>query len=192
MNDFCINLHFPDIPLFKEQQFLSILKTKNHHRIDPNDLHPAMHLEFNKLGLEIVFVESFFKTPFQENRIHKDAPGYTDATKINWVFDGMGSTMNWYEPKNDKVLPLQDITSIGVQYSYYQRPDLNLLHSQQVLSPSIVQVGIPHDITMGPDYRHCISAFFKIQNTNEYITFNESKDLFKDYIIDNFIGAIAH
>lgn len=183
MNNFCINLNLTDIPLFKEKQLLFVLKTKNHYRIPTNEIHPAMHSEFNKLGLEIVFVESFFKNPFQENRIHKDAPGYTDATKINWVFDGEDSTMNWYEPKNNIVLPIQDVTSIGVQYSYYQKSDLNLIHSQQVASPSIVQVGLPHNITMRSRYRHCISAFFKIKNTNEYITFNNSKDLFKDYLI---------
>lgn len=183
MNNFCINLNLTDIPLFKEEQFLFVLKTKNHYKINPDEIHPAMHLAFNKLDLEIVFVESFFKIPFQSNRIHKDAPGYTDATKINWVFDGEDSTMNWYEPRNDKVLPLQDITSIGVQYSYYQRSDLNLLHSQQVTGPSIVQVGIPHNITMGTKHRHCISAFFKQKNSSEYIPFDKSKDLFKDYII---------
>jgi len=182
MNNFCIDLNFSDIPLFKNKVFLYKLKTKRHCRIDTSEISLDIHSIFDKLGLEIVFAESFFKVPFQPNPIHKDAPGHSDATKINWVYGGEGSTMNWYIPKNESIKEQQDINSIGVQYSYFNQDDLNLIHSQFVRCPSIVQVGIPHNVTVGYSHRHCISAFFKYKENNEYVKFADSINLFKDYI----------
>lgn len=181
MNNFCVDLNM-DIPLFKKESYSQYYKTRSHSRVNIKLLNPEILEMFDSKNLEIVLCEAFYRKPtdIKHDAIHKDAMHITDATKINWVFDGHDSLMNWYEP----VTPVYNISrsQIGVEYIYYDRSNLNLVHSQTVGFPSLVQVGMPHDITMGLADRLCISTFFKQKGSKEYISFSNAIELFSEYL----------
>jgi len=179
MNNFCVDLNI-NIPLFKKEEYSQYYKCRSHSRVGVNTLNPEILEFFDSKNLEIVLCEAFYRKPtdIKHDNVHKDAMYINDATKINWVFGGEDSLMNWYEP----ITPVFNInrSQIGIEYIYYDRKNLNLLHSQSVGFPSLVQVGIPHDITIGITDRLCISTFFKQKESKEYIPFLNAIELFSD------------
>lgn len=181
MNDFCVDLNI-NIPLFKVDVLSHYYKRIPHSRVNLDFLNPAIIDLFTSNNLEITLCEAFYRKPTDiiHDTVHKDAMHITDATKINWVFGGDDTMMNWYKPIN----PIFNVnhSQIGVEYINYDRSNLSLIHSQRVGFPSLVQVGIPHDITMGLTDRLCISTFFKEKGSTEYIAFSNAIKLFNNFI----------
>jgi hypothetical protein len=105
----------------------------------------------------------FVCKPNKNTRIHTDVLSFSnesdvpdDFIRINYVLSGNDSYMNWYDVDN------QNIGNIGynnkdiplLQWEYDQ---VRLIHKQRVGFPSIVQVGIPHNISNNDNTRICIS-----------------------------------
>lgn len=181
MNDFCIDLNI-SIPFIEDEVYLNSLRSKykRHNKIDPSTINTKIIDFFKNKNLQITLAESFYRMPedIAVPNIHKDAPGLTDATKINWVYGGGDSVMNWYQPKVDNIQT--NTSAIGITYEYYKRDDVELIHSQRVGFPSIVQVGLPHDISNITSDRLCISVFVKEISTTSFITFEKAKKIFQN------------
>ena len=64
--------------------------------------------------------------------------------------------MHWYKLKVELVTDVK-INSIGKPYYVYTRNQVKREHSQVVGKPSLVQVGVPHNISTGEEDRLCIS-----------------------------------
>jgi hypothetical protein len=107
--------------------------------------------------------------------------GHGDFAKMNWVFGGKDSTMNWYEPiVSDK--PVE--TTLGNRnYIYYNTNEVNhkLSHTIGIDRPSVVQVGVPHNSTNYFEHRYCVSlVFFRIAKGLPRLSMSESHDVFSD------------
>jgi len=178
-NFYFLNL---DIPLFKEGiTFLDIPKTSIAIIDKEKYLNEKIVKFFDSLDLTIFFVETFFKTPSKSGGIHIDAGG-GDYTKLNWVFGGGDSKMGWYEPIDKKFKPIFK-TSAGTPYISYTRNQVTEIEKTVIKNPTLVQVGIPHNVFDVTEDRFCVSILFKNKINNQKPTMVESVQIFKQYII---------
>ena len=187
MTKYCADLELP-IQLFKSTtDTLDFLKHNNqqlarHYTINNELLSDDIVNFFTSNGLAIKFIEVFYRPAGVNSSIHIDTQEPGDYVKLNWVFGGEGSTMCWYDIKeNCKGTPQQ--TSISTYAIHYSPDDVTLLHSQTVGQPTLVQVGIPHSIdNKNLTERFCVSIIFGHAAQLGRPTFNSVYEIFKNYI----------
>ena len=179
MHNLCIDLNL-EIPLLVDPSLVTTTGLmKQHKRVSIDSINPDLIKLFHSKGLSLTFAESFYTPKITISTIHEDGEENNDVLKINWVYGGEGSTMNWYEPIEE---PVWKKTVIGVDYKFYSPDKVRLIHSQAVGRPSLLQVGIPHNVTTGDANRFCVSVLPFDMSTNGYITFEQGTELFKEYI----------
>lgn len=170
-----------DIPLFKEGISYTDLSRKNIAMLDQDQyINEEILNFFDSLNLTLLLVESFFKRPGATGNIHVDAMG-GDYAKLNWVFGGGDSKMCWYDPHNKSVKPIFK-TSTGTPYIAYTHDQVDRIEVTAIRNPTLVQVGIPHNIINVTEDRFCVSFVFKDKPTNRRLTMNESRDRFKEFL----------
>jgi hypothetical protein len=136
----------------------------------------------SSLDLTINHVESFYKpASIGFSKAHIDVLG-GDISKINWVFGGKDSTMNWFELLPGKEI-IQNTTLIGTTYLSANEQDINLIDSCKLQSPSLVQVGILHNIINSVEDRFCVSVCFIDNKTNARVSFETATALLKQYLL---------
>jgi hypothetical protein len=148
--------------------------------IDTKFLNPSLIEFFDNMDI-LPRPDLFFNNKNHNSYIHVDRPQSPiyqdkDYVRINWIYGGLGSTMNWYG--------LKPTTSwIDVSLACIYRPDqVDLAHSEHLASTHIVQVGIPHNVTTGPESRYCLGIVPTKKKDNSRITMCEARDIFQDYI----------
>jgi hypothetical protein len=128
--------------------------------------------------LEIIRVELFYgpnNFPYTMG-IHTDR-NYGDWGKINWVFGGEGCQMHWYKSLTNQTKEVM-ATDVHSNYNLYDASEVKLLCSDSVHTPSIVQVGIPHNITNPGHERWCYSMVIHDKRSNDNVTFGRLKRAF--------------
>jgi len=173
MNKFCVGLNIKLTPLKKE---ISCYKSVSHQRVPLNELHPDLLAFFKQHNLSVLLAEMFYNDPHNVSKIHIDSIG-GDYSKINFIWGGGDSVMNWFSI-NQGAAAGQNLTKIGTKSVLFSPNDVLLAHSQPVHSPSIVQVGVPHNITNGNSPRWCLSIV-PIRANGKRLTMEETKTLFK-------------
>jgi hypothetical protein len=201
MNLYCVNLNF-NSPVFKsdlspidflkdksdqlrDQDSKKIKHTKSSHfTIDiEHELSDELKRFFNEHNQDIVLAEVFRRSSTEISVIHSDDKLPGDYSKMNWVFGGRESVMNWYELKNEKDILKIHETSIESYSLLYRMDQVELLYSEAFRGPSIVQVGIPHNIVNLKEERFCLSVVFKDKSLGRRPTVSEAAEIFKDYIV---------
>jgi hypothetical protein len=176
MNKFCTNLNIKLTPLKKE---ISLYGTTIHQRIPNSELNPLLLEFFRARRLGVQLAEMFYNPPHNISTIHIDSFG-GDYSKINFVWGGGASVMNWYSI-NQNGVPSRRTTGIGTKSVCFLENEVELLHSQAVHSPSIVQVGVPHNITNGDAPRWCLSIV-PVKVNGSRLTFDETTKIFKNLL----------
>jgi hypothetical protein len=169
------------VPLFKEHIDPFMFPKVRHTRLHAETLNDSLLELFNKLNLEINLVEVFYSRPFFESGIHIDSSG-GDINKINWVFGGAGCKMNWYSV--DHQHPTKEIknTVIGTDYLPFDKKEVILEHSKILHSPSLVHVGIPHNVHNLHQDRWCVSLVYQFKGTKIRPTMNQSLKIFQEFL----------
>jgi len=150
-----------------------------------NDVNPEIISLFDKLGLILQRVQVFHKKPSNDKvwAIHTDSTvSGEDFAKVNWVYGGQGSLMKWYKQKPN----ISKTTSSfphGPGVMLYTEDEVELVYSTELPSPSIVQVGIPHDVVNPLEERYCISIIPFSKETNNRISIDQLSKIFKDYLV---------
>ena len=182
-NFYFLNL---DIPLFKNgitvadipKESISILDQEKYISKDIFNF-------FNSLNLKILLVESFFKTTGAKGGIHVDFTG-GDYVKLNWVFGDSNAKMIWYEPintsPNDILSKFLHKTATNTSYILYHLNRVKEIERAVIKNPTLVQVGIPHNVLDVTEDRICVSIVIKDKNTNKRLTMSEAVDRFNSYI----------
>ena len=179
MNKYCNHLNL-DFPLFKENVDVNQFKQVYHTRGDVAiHLHPALLDFLNSINLQVTHLEMFYSKPEFKQKIHIDNTG-NECVKINYVFGGANSIMNWYTIK-DNIVPTIKETRIGTKYISCAEDEVNLVHQSVVKFPSLIQVGVPHNIINSSEDRLCVSLM--LSRNKIHITMNEALTIFKPYII---------
>jgi hypothetical protein len=111
-------------------------------------------------------------------KIHRDQHTLTDFPKINWVFGNAVSQMNWYTILSEGAM---NNTGIGTAFVGYDLKDVELLYSTEIASPSLVQAGVPHNVTIVEGFRWAVSTVYR--RNNKLLTFEEMVETFKPFLI---------
>jgi hypothetical protein len=177
MSAFCIHLN-DDTPLFVDGYQHPHYPERCHVDVDPAAINPYWYQLMEQKQLTIIRVELFYGPkdfPYTMG-IHTDR-SYGDWGKINWIVGGEGSEMHWYKALSASTKEVKE-TPVHSNYNLYEPSEVKLLHSTQVVSPSIVQVGIPHNITNPGHERWCYSMVMFDQLTNDQVRFGRLKKAF--------------
>jgi hypothetical protein len=178
MSAFCISLD-PQPPLLNHDYVHPHYTERVHINLDiKKDINPHWEKLLNGNGLILTRVELFYGPPDLEYTmiIHVDS-GPGDRGKVNWVFGGSGSKMHWYRNINSVPKDVL-ITSVGSKYNQYDPADVELIHTNTIANPSLVQVGVPHNITNPGQERWCYSMVITDSLTNDNATFGRLKKFF--------------
>ena len=175
----CVNLNL-DISPLKEGLDIKSYGNGSHTKIPLNDINNDLISLLSTLNLTVVFAESFYTAPFAFKPIHIDTPHLSDYIKLNYIYGGKNSLMYWWKPKfNTPKEPSK--TAIDIPYIGYTIDEVELIDEQPVKFPSIVQVGIPHNVRNSEEPRYCLSlVLYKQDNTR--LTMAESIEIFKQYL----------
>lgn len=177
MNNYCVDLHFEWSPFVPEYDPYSA--PLGHSKLDEKYISPEFFQCIDSLGLKLLYIEIFVKEPNYGPGVHVDH-GKKNMAKINWVYGGEDSVMTWYKPKKGK-LPRFNVTAINSYSVVYDEDDVDLVHTQKVGKPSLIQSGVPHGIYTKLETRYCYSAVLFSKN-NIRLPFDKMLELFKDYI----------
>ena len=183
MNKYCAYLNIP-FSLFKEHVDPLQLPKIRHFKLDKDEfINDKLIIWFTFLKLEIHLIEVFYTPPNITGGIHIDVTG-GDYTKLNWQFGGKDSVMNWYS-ETETNFSKKGITSIGSSYISVDADTAIKVHSQSIQNPSLVQVGIPHNIENFSEDRWVVSVVYKYPIDNYIIrpTWKRSLSLFNEYLI---------
>ena len=117
--------------------------------------------------------------PDKSYAIHTDNVG-GDYVKMNWIFGGKDSLMQWYNV-NPGVNKEPVKTAINSLYMSFTKDEVTMSHAQTVKFPTIVQVGIPHNIYNPTEDRFCVSVMLR-DNNNLRMTMEQAQKIFASYI----------
>jgi hypothetical protein len=183
MNKYCAYLNIP-FPLFKGHVDSFQLPKIKHFKLDKDEfINDELINWFTFLKLEIYLIEVFYSPPNVIGVIHIDSVG-GDYTKLNWQFGGKDSIMNWYSETTPNARKKR-ITSIGSNSITFDTDNVTKVHHQAIQNPSLIQVGVPHNIENFSEDRWVVSVVYKYPIDNYIIrpTWKRSLSLFNEYLI---------
>jgi hypothetical protein len=176
------------LPEWSNEQFTKPNGNK-HFRLQKDFINPGF-IEFLTIKkIHLIGAEIFYTPPAGKNAIHSDVMILGSVAKINWVYGGHDSLMHWYRPNceynSDSALDTtrNKNTIINSPSLRFKKHEVDLIHSQAVDCPSLVEVGCPHNITNGPTDRFCISTIFANIETQKRITMEQAIQIFKDLTV---------
>jgi hypothetical protein len=153
-----------------------------HIKINLDKINPEIIQLFDNLGLHIFLAEVFYSRPFFVSGIHTDVKG-GDINKINWVFGGNDSIMNWYAIKEGTTPTDVQQTVVGTPYIAYDSAAVHLEFSKTISNPCLVHVGVPHNICNAKEHRWCVSLVYHDKKSKKRPTMEEAKNIFRDYCL---------
>ena len=182
MNNYCNNLDFRFNAFDESFDYRNL--SKDIHSILPENSLNKKFLEFiNSLGMYVSFAEVFYRAPSDGiYGIHTD--NYSgDYVKINYIFGGKDSTMRWYKVKPDA--PEKQVTEslISTPNVAYDVHEVDLVYESQLGFPSLIQVGIPHNVYNPIEERWAVSLAFRDLVTKKRISMEDACNRFRDFII---------
>jgi hypothetical protein len=177
MNSYCVPLNCKVNPLTKD---VSEYGLERHYNFPLTEISKEFNEFLLQHNLKLLLAELFYNPPKKITKIHIDALG-GDYSKINFVYGGEKSLMCWYSSK-EHVSTQVNYTSIDTKSINFLPNEVTLLHRQNVASPSIVQVGIPHNIINAAKERWCLSLVPVDITTNKRITFERTLEIFKNLV----------
>jgi hypothetical protein len=185
MNNFCVDLNLPISPLRSDIDVNSFPITP-WQLLSLDLINPDIKNLFKSLNLNLQVAALFVLTENSSGSIHVDGINISDVSKINWVV-GSDHMMNWFQIKNPITQKLVD-TKISDNdnipsrnYISYTHDEVELVHSHSVGYPSIIQAGIPHNVTNLSGIRRCISiALF--DRFRRPLTIAQASRVFAQYI----------
>lgn len=192
MNTFCVDLNIGIEPLANPDMLKNLDKDLYMHVFPTvGYVNPAFIIFMNKLGVVVDHIEIFYSHANYFTPIHRDvnkAPTDTenvyDFIKLNYLYGGKNSLMKWYKPLENvqpinKQIPNNQNT-VYVTSDGFRLNDIELLHEQAINFPSIVQVGIPHNVQNFDEDRYCLCVV--LTKNGKRLSMNNAIDIFKEYI----------
>lgn len=183
MSDYCVYLNLNINPVTIDHDKLK----KNYQTpIDFENINHDFIIFLKNLGIQIWYIESFYSRPYanlNKQGIHTDCMG-GDYVKINFIYGGRGSLMHWYKVKETSSAPaVVEKTPINTQYIPWRSDMVDLVESDPLIYPSLVQAGCPHNVTTTKEDRLCITVVLVDLITKERLTMAEAKLRLQEFII---------
>ena len=183
-NIYCAGLSLPfsfDLQELVKKQPKSNPSTFGHWAIQPHHDLEKFLLNF---GIGLSLCELFYSPPGARQPVHVDGSNYSNRCKINWRIDALGSVMNWWQVKNSNYSPICLTTSLGGSYLLADKSQYEIVWSDQLLLPSLVNVGVMHNIINYTDQaRWCMSYNLVNLDTNESLQWSDAIDKLQTILI---------
>jgi len=181
MNNYYADLNL-NVPLFKPHVDIDTLPKNSLSKLTPTAKYISAELIelLSTVDVYIRSVELFYCKPHHIGGIHVDAEG-GDFVKINYVFGGKGSVMNWYTVKPNQT-PNFGMTQANTFYWNWKPEQVDLKHSHVVKFPTLVQVGKPHQVNTTDEARLCVSLIVANKSTGKFIKFEDAYNTFKPFM----------
>lgn len=178
MNNYCLLLNTSIEPLIPS---IDVTAQRAHHQLLTMDqVNPDLLSWLDSMDMETSFAEVFHWGPGESGSIHVDNHE-GDFVKLNWVYGGAGSSTTWYQKLDPTPKPLAK-TVVNTNTFFYTPKELAKVHSQNVVGPCILQVGIPHQVVnSGQEHRHTLCFVPKFKN-GSYISMKEAQEIFAPYV----------
>jgi hypothetical protein len=154
-----------------------------HATIPINGFDPRITGFLNGLGITIPLAEVFYSLPGIRRPIHIDGNTMKDLCKLNWVYGGSGSKMRWWRPPPSGKGPIDRITSAGTKCITYEDEGCQVIWEASVGFPSLVQVGVPHDmVNSSIESRWCVSYVLYDRTTGNPLSWKQSVERFSPFM----------
>ena len=173
MNPLCINLNLDIAPL-KPDIDINNFSKDYWNTISLTHINTKLITFLLHLGLDFPNAATFYSEGACIHPIHLDGTSLSDIVKINWVY-GDNHAMNWY---SSNITRPHCTDKIDRNYVHYKPNEVELVHSQKVGCPSLVQTGIPHNVVNYYGTRRCISMALFHRQTKKHVTMKEALHLF--------------
>jgi len=180
VNNFCVELNINISPVNEGYDITKrILYQK---KISLDYINPELVDFLSQHRLKVTYMEILKRRPGDRTIIHTDTfTANGEFVKINWVYGGNNSYMNWYSPKSSDS-GKRKFTGVLTEYIEYLPSEVELIATYPTQNkPYIVQAGIPHEIINLEEPRHCICCVLGDISGNK-VTMNEVKNLLINYI----------
>lgn len=162
--------------LFKEYPKLTIPLNKNFkipvdigvyriRRHTPTDILDEEFInQMDLKGLSIREVQLFISPPNYKGTIHVDGHNADSSIgALNFVVTDTNWIMEWFESSQLEIS--KEISAGRTDYISYKETECKKISEVKFVSPTLIQVGIPHKINnFGNSHRVCISIRFKENN----------------------------
>ena len=165
------------LPLLKTGFYAAKYSATRQRLLDMEDVSSAFIKWLHSLGVFIVHADVFYTLPNTQYAIHKDHFNKADFPKLNIIYSGQGSTMNWYTVKPGKTGKTTEYPDKN-PYVTFDPQDVELLQQHELLGTNLVQAGIPHNVTATVQPRWCISMLLLKTGSNRLLTWQEATDIF--------------
>jgi hypothetical protein len=186
MNKYHIGLKF-NIPLFTDESIIEKFFHLGSANGSPNQLarvNPELISLLTSKEMIPVACDYFVREPYDEMFIHVDGPPdpIGGKGKLNWVYgQDDNSKMNWFEPIDKNKYKTYHY---GIPLTIYDKDNVRVVESSVIAgTPSLVNVGEPHNITNGANRRLCICLYLNDKRTNAAPTWDRCIEVFREYSI---------
>lgn len=146
-------------------------------------INPELKTLFEELNLTLMSAALFVLQEGESGPVHADGKKLGDYAKINWSYN-TDHVMNWYKEKTNEQHIFQresdDEKITSRPYVSYNNEDVDLISSEPIGFPSIVQVGVPHNVTNLKGIRKCVSI--ALVRDSRFISMDNAIETFKNYI----------
>lgn len=178
MTEYCVHVN-DKTPLFVQDYQFPHHPERMYYNVDVSVINPYWTALLEAHNLFVARVDFFYgppNSPYAHN-IHLDhAPG--DRAKLNWVFGGEGSVMHWYTVKKEKPKELLRTPGVKSSYHLFEPSEVEVAHSDSINNPSVVQVGVPHNVESPGAERWCYSLVVFDSRTKTNAKFDQLKKVF--------------
>jgi hypothetical protein len=106
----------------------------------------------------------------------------SDISKLNWVWGGTGSVMEWRSLKSGRELKSK-LTPIYTSYLHADLEDTDVIDSVELKNPTLVQVGCLHSVKNTIDTRYCLAICFIDKETKKRIPMEKAIEIFNEYTL---------
>ena len=180
-NQYCLNL---DLGFVVDHGILETLV------VDPSRVNHFVIKDIDKrlidflspLDVVIPFAELFYTPPLHILPLHVDNDFISNACKLNFIFGGEGSLMQWWKLK-DKDAPLSYSTNKnGTRYLRVEPNECDFVWQENVGQPGLVNIGQPHQIvncTNTP--RWCMSYCLYNKINKDTLQWENASKIFDQY-----------
>jgi hypothetical protein len=191
MNNYCIDLNIPINPLINGISIDDFETNDETGRpiwilVNLDYINPELKDLFDSKGLVIDLAGLFITREGYPGIKHLDGQCPADLTKINWSYN-TNHDMIWYKIKNNVPQKKYSTRASRRRFICYQDDELEEIHRQPVGFPSLVQIGIPHNVETYKGVRKCLTIML-LKKTNESdrrvpVPMSTAKELFAEYLV---------
>lgn len=113
----------------------------------------------------VVSLTYFHTPPGQSRVIHSDNTKVDNFTKINFVFNGVGSVMKWWKLKDPNTEAKIGVLPDKQLYKYYVEDQCVNVETAEILTPTMLNAGALHSLeNFTNNYRWAISFLLGDEN----------------------------